>query len=183
MNKMVTKAAPLETFQVVADRLFVTGEPGTAVGNKNARIARRLIWFCRMANLPPETTPASVGTMMKFFDANRPATFNLSPGTYAVYRSEMLSVLKPEPVQKGRYILQMQGVYREVHDLTVKSDLPEQFRWRCAPLLWYLHDNSILPRDIADDTLIKYYQFNLEVVRVPEDQARRRAQDGAKFIS
>lgn len=183
MNKRVTADVPLETFQAVANRLTVTWAAGTAEAIKGARLARRLIWLCKQANWVPETTPASIQAVTSFFDANRPATFDLTAGTYAVYRSEVLSVLKPEPVRKGRYILQMHGIYREIHDLTVISELPAALRWRCSPFLWFLHEHEIMPPDITGDTLMEYYQFNLDVEQLSEDRARRRAKDAATYIS
>ncbi|MCL1629476.1 site-specific integrase [Roseibaca sp. V10] len=182
MNKRVV-TTQTETYQAVADRLTTAWPAGTPEAKKGARIARRILWVCRQANWVPETTVASHQAVTKFFDTHTPATFGVTPGTYAVYRSEVLSVLKPQPVRKGRYILQMTGVYREVHDRTVDSGMPEAFRWRCSPLLWYLHDHGIAPPDISVDTLMEYYQFSLDVEQLAEERARRRAQDAAKYIS
>lgn len=183
MNERAAAHAPCETYQAVATRLTGAGSPGSSEARKGARIARRILWMCRQANWAPETTSASPQEVRRFFDANRPTTFGLTPGSYAVYRSEILSVLKPDPVRKGRYILQMHGVYREVHDLTVEADLPAQFRWRCSPLLWYLAERSIMPPDITADTLMDYYRFSLNIEQLPEERARRRAQDAARYIS
>ena len=182
MNKRVV-ATPQETYQALANRLTTAWSEGTPEAKKGARIARRILWVCRQANWVPETTVASHQAVTKFFDTHTPATFGVTPGTYAVYRSEALSVLKPEPVRKGRYILQMTGVYREVHDRTVDSGMPPQFRWRCSPLLWYLHDRALAPPDITDNTLMEYYRFSLDVEQLPEDRARRQAKDAARYIS
>lgn len=172
-----------ETFQAIANRLNATGIKGSVEARKNARIARRILWLCRKAGWAPETTPASHQQVRDYFDANRPVTFRLTSGSYAVYRSEILSVLKPPPVRKGRYILQMEGIYREVHDLTVKSDMPAAFRWRCSPLLWYLHERGIMPPDITEGTVMAFYKFSRDVEQLAEDRARRRALDGARYIS
>lgn len=182
MNKRVV-ATSQETYQAVADRLTTAWPKESPEAQKGARIARRLLWTCRQANWVPETTVASRQAVTEFFDRNTPATFGVTPGTYAVYRSEALSVLKPDPVRKRRYILQMEGVYREVHDRTVDSEMPEAFRWRCSPLLWYLHERRIAPPDITVDTLMEYYRFSLDVEELAEERARRRAQDAAKYIS
>jgi integrase len=182
MNKRVV-ATPQETYQVLANRLTAAWPKGTPEAKKDARIARRLLQVCRQANWPPETTVASRQAVTTFFDKNTPATFGVTPGTYAVYRSEALSVLKPDPVRKRRYILQMEGVYREVHDRTVDSEMPEAFRWRCSPLLWYLHDRALAPPDITDNTLMEYYLFSLDVEQLPEERARRQAKDAARYIS
>jgi integrase len=133
--------------------------------------------------VPDPAAPKVNQAVTTFFDMNTPATFGVTPGTYAVYRSEALSVLKPDPVRKGRYILQMTGVYREVHDRTVDSGMPPQFRWRCSPLLWYLHDRALAPPDITDNTLMEYYLFSLNVEQLPEERARRQAKDAARYIS
>ncbi len=182
MNKRVV-ATSQETYQAVANRLTTAWSEGTPEAKKGARIARRLFWMCRQANWAPETTVASRQAVTTFFDTHTPATFGVTPGTYAVYRSEVLSVLKPDPVRKRRYILQMEGVYREVHDRTVDSEMPEAFRWRCSPLLWYLHERAIAPPDITVDTLMQYYQFSLDVEQLPEERARRQAKDAARYIS
>lgn len=182
MNKRVV-ATSQETYQAVADRLTTAWPEGTPEAKKGARIARRLLWMCRQANWVPETTVASHQAVTEFFDRNTPATFGVTPGTYAVYRSEVLSVLKPDPVRKRRYILQMEGVYREVHDRTVDSEMPEAFRWRCSPLLWYLHDRALAPPDITVDTLREYYRFSLDVEQLAEERARQRAKDAARYIS
>ena len=182
MNEHVA-VTQTETYQAVADRLTTTWPEGTPEVKKGARIARRLLWICRQANWVPETAVASHQAVTEFFDRNTPATFGVTPGTYAVYRSEALSVLKPDPVRKGRYILQMTGVYREVHDRTVDSGMPPQFRWRCSPLLWYLHDRALAPPDITDNTLMEYYLFSLDVEQLPEERARRQAKDAARYIS
>jgi hypothetical protein len=182
MSKRVV-ATPQETYQALANRLTTAWPEGTPEARKDARIARRLLWVCRQANWPPETTVASHQAVTNFFDTNTPATFGVTPGTYAVYRSEALSVLKPAPVRKRRYILQMDGAYREIHDRTVDSGMPEAFRWRCSPLLWYLHDRALAPPDITNDTLMEYYLFSLDVKQLPEEHARRRAKDAARYIS
>ncbi|MEM5545033.1 site-specific integrase [Sulfitobacter sp. AS92] len=183
MNKRVTVAASPETYQAIADRLNVSWTKGSPEARKGARIARRLIWMCRQANWTPETTVASPQEVSKFFDANKPATFGVTVGTYGVYRSEILSVLRADPVRKGRYILQMKGIYRDVHDRTVRSGVPQEFRWRCSPLLWYLHDHDVAPSDINTDTLTAYYQFCCNIEQLGEERARRRAQDAGKYIS
>ncbi len=182
MNKRVVVTST-ETYQAVANRLTTAWPKGSSEAKKGARIARRLLWVCRQANWVPETTATSHQAVTKFFDTNTPATFGVTPGTYAVYRSEVLSVLKPDPVRKRRYILQMDGVYREIHDRTVNSGMPEAFRWRCSPLLWYLRERVIDPPDITVDTLMEYYRFSLDVEQLAEERARRRAQDAAKYIS
>lgn len=174
---------PEETYQAVANRLTTAWPSGKPEAKKGARIARRIFWLCRQANWVPETTVASHQAVTQFFDRNTPATFGVTPGTYAVYRSEVLSVLKPERVRKRRYILQMEGIYREVHDWTTASGMPEAFRWRCSPLLWYLHDQGIRPQDITTTTLQAYYRFSREVEELSEERARRRALDAAKYIS
>lgn len=183
MTKHSPAKAGAETYQDVVERLETAWPKGSPEAKKAARISRRLRWLCRQANWPPETTEASLQGARAFFDANQAATFGVTPATYAVYRSEILSVLKPEPVRKGRYILQMTGPYREVHDLTVKAELPPAVRWRSAPFLWFLHDRDILPSDITTETLLAYYRFCLEVEVLPQPRARRRAQDAAQYIS
>ena len=182
MNKRVV-ATSQETYQAVADRLTTVWPEGTPEAKKGARIARRLLQVCREAGWVPETTVASHHAVTTFFDKNTPATLGVTPGTYTVYRSEALSVLKPEPVRKGRYILQMDGVYRKVHDRTVDAEMPEAFRWRCSPLLWYLHERAIRPQDITTTTLQAYYQFCLDVEQLAEERARQRAKDAARYIS
>ncbi|UOA16972.1 site-specific integrase [Sulfitobacter dubius] len=179
----MSKPLTAETYQALASRLKTAWPEGSAEGMKATRIARRILWMCRQAGWAPETSMASHQEAGAFFDTNRPATFKVTSGTYAVYRSEILSVLKPEPVRKGRYILQMDGVYREVHDLTVKAGLPPAVRWRCSPLLWYLHERAVVPSEITSDTLMEYHRFCLDVEQLPDDRARRRAQDAAKYIS
>lgn len=183
MAKHSPAKAAVETYQDVVERLKRAWSEGSPEAKKAARIARRLHWLCRLANWPPETTSASLQAARAFFDANQAASFGVTPATYTVYRSEILSALRPEPVRKGRYILQMTGPYRAVHDLTVKAELPPAFRWRSTPFLWYLHDHGICPSGITSETLTDYYRFCLEVELLPEDRARRRAQDAGQYIS
>jgi len=182
MNERVV-VTPTETYQAVANRLTTAWPKGSPEAKKGARIARRILWVCRQANWVPETTVTSHQAVTKFFDTHTPATFGVTPGTYAVYRSEVLSVLKPDPVRKGRYILQMTGLYREVHDRTVDSSMPEAFRWRCSPLLWYLHEHGIRPQEITTTTLEAFYRFSLDVEQLVEERARRRAKDAARYVS
>ena len=183
MSEPQGKAGVGKTYQAIADKLLETEPRDSPEAKKDARVARRLLWLCHMANWPSETTMASRHAVTAFFDENRPATFGLTKGSYAVYRSEILSVLKPDPVRKHRYILQMTGIWREVHDLTVQADLPPAFRWRCSPLLWFLDERDISPAEVTPEILMDFYRFSLTTEMLEEDRARRRALDAAKYIT
>lgn len=181
MTKHAPNEAPL-TYQVMADTLLEIGTVN-AEAKKQARIARRLLWLCHKANWPPETTVASLHAATAFFDQNRPTTFGLTKGSYAVYRSEVLSVLKPDPVRKGRYILTMSGIWRDIYDLTVLADLPPAFRWRCSPLLWFLDERKIAPSDVTEEVLMQFYTFSMDVEKLGEHRARSRVKDGARYMT
>lgn len=182
MDEPTNKSAMHYTYKAIAGRLLGSESSGVEA-RKQARVARRLLWLCHVANWPPETTVASRHAVTAFFNENRPATFGLSKGSYAVYRSEILSVLKPDPVRKRRYILNMSGVWRDVHDLTVLADLPPAFRWRCSPLLWFFDERKIAPGEVTEVILMDFYRFSVDVEKLEEHRARRRVKDAARYIN
>lgn len=185
MAECAVPKSSTETYQDLVERLNAADPPGSAQAKKSARIARRVVWMCRQASWAPETTKASYPAARQFFATHTPAAFGVTAGTYAVYRSEVLSVLKPAAAPKRRYILMMTGVYRQVYDLTAQADadLPQAFRWRSSQFLWYLHDLEIPPSSITSDTLIGYYEFCRDVQMLEEGAARDRARNAATYVS
>lgn len=178
----VTK--PRETYQSIVSRLQAAADEGGEGSRSNTRIARRILWLCRQANWPPETTAASRRDVIDFFERNRPATFGLQPGSYAVYKSEILSQIKSDQTIRRQHIAQMSGVYREIYDRTLDcSSIPQSLRWRCTAFLRYLSRRDIHPSSVSDETVMAYYRFNLEVAEVSEMHARTRAKAAAKYIS
>ena len=127
-------------------------------------LASRLSWMCRNAGWAPELRPVCKQDVIDFFDRNEPARFGLSGGSYATYRSTLVKAAgRSQPRQRSRRIDDIAGRCKEVHEAIRSSDLPRSAVYASGAFLLFLHDQSIAPENITQDTLAAYYNHRVEV--------------------
>ena len=140
-----------------ADMIKAAQESGNGI------LTSRLRWLCRNAEWAPELRPVCKQDVIDFFDRNKPARFGLSAGSYATYRSMLVtSIGSSEPRQRKRRIDDISGRYRQVHEAIRSSDLPRSALYASGAFLLFLHDQGIAPADIAKETLAAYYNHRVE---------------------
>ena len=129
---------------------------------KNGLVSK-LRWLCRNAGWAPELKQVCKQDVIDFFDNNEPARFNLSPKSYATYRSALVrAVGLKQPRHRKRSINDIAGPYHEAYEAIQSSDLPCSTRYSCGPFLVFLHDKKIAPGDVTTATLSAYYNYRVE---------------------
>ncbi|KKL97927.1 hypothetical protein LCGC14_1829520 [marine sediment metagenome] len=99
-------------------------------------IVSKLRWLCRHAGWAPELKQVCKQDVIDFFDSNEPARFDLSPGSYATYRSALVrAVGLNQPRERKRSINDIAGHYQEVYKAIQAGDLPNSAKYACGPFL------------------------------------------------
>jgi len=134
-----------------------------ACGQGKSGIVSKLRWLCRHAGWAPELKQVCKQDVIDFFDSNEPARFDLSPGSYATYRSALVRAVRlNQPRERKRSINDIAGHYQEVYKAVQEGDLPNSAKYACGPFLVFLHDQEIAPGEITSATLSAYYNHRVE---------------------
>lgn len=132
------------------------------------RRIRRLRWLLRKAGWVAEAELVDRRKVVDFFARHRPATFDLTPGSYSTYKSEVLDLLPRAAAPRPRSVSDIGGMYGEVRAAIRDSDLPKDLKNISGTFLVFLHDEGIAPGDIARDTLQAYFESRLARSGKPE---------------
>ncbi len=137
------------------------------------RAARRITWLMKVTGWVPSTEKVCRRAVVEFLERHNGAAFNLSPGSYATYKSECLAVVTPVAArQRPRGVADLVGRYEEIDRALKDSDLPD---WRLLPVgtfLLYLQDHAITPENVTTETLSAYYADRL--ARSPKSEQKCR---------
>ncbi|PHP29604.1 tyrosine-type recombinase/integrase [Limimaricola cinnabarinus] len=122
----------------------------------------RLRWLCRNAGWAPELKIVCKQDVIQFFDANEPAAFNLSPGSYATYRCQLVAAAgRGTPRARKRKITDIGGVHAALYAAIQGSTLSNSMKYASGAFLLYLHDREIPFSSVCDETLAQYYKHRV----------------------
>ncbi|SFQ10600.1 site-specific integrase [Tranquillimonas alkanivorans] len=171
-----------ETYAELMRRIGETAPPDAAV--KARRLQTRLGWLCRKAGWFPEIEPVDRQKVLKFFADNEAATFGLSAGSYATYKSEALDAIDVAcPAARPLDVRDIDGDYAAIHARIRDSDLPRDLKNASGAFLTWLHDSGIAPAEITTDTLEAYYHHRLARGRKTEETCRKHVKRMATLLS
>jgi transcriptional regulator with XRE-family HTH domain len=134
----------------------------TAASNKG--LVSKLRWICKKADWTPQTKPVCKQDVIDFFGRNSAGAFDLSPGSYSTYKSDILAALRGTARnQRKRGIADIGGVYREIHDRVCDSEISYSLRLKGGSFWVYLDGANIAPEQISDQTIADYFNHRVEV--------------------
>ncbi|WP_306752389.1 site-specific integrase [Paracoccus actinidiae] len=146
-------------------------------------LCSRLRWLCRQAGWAAEMTPLCKQDIIDFFDAHKPARYGLSDSSYSTYRSTLIKAVGGgEARDRARRIDDIDGPYREIHQLIMASDLPMSARLLSGSFILYLHDMEIMPQEITSMTLGDYYRHRLDTSSKSEAKCERHVREIAALL-
>ncbi|SHF20479.1 Phage integrase family protein [Ruegeria intermedia] len=152
-----------------------------SVGNKT--LASRLTWLCRNAGWVPELKAVCKQEVIDFFDHHTPASFGLTKGSMATYRSMLLKAAGTgQSRQRKQRIDDIGGIYKDVHVAIRNSDLPVSTRLASGSFLLFLHDQNIQPSEISTETLADYYRHRTEISPKGEKQCEKHVREIATLL-
>lgn len=152
-----------------------------SVGDKT--LASRLKWLCRKAGWVPELKVVCKQDVIDFLDRHTPASFGLTKGSMATYRSMLLKAAGiGQSRQRKRRIDDIGGIYKDVHDAIRNSDLPVSARLASGSFLLFLHDENIGPGEISTETLADYYRHRIEISAKGEKQCEKHVREIATLL-
>lgn len=127
------------------------------------RAASKLRWLLRAAGWVAETRRVDRAEAIAFFAAHRPASFGLSKGSYATYKTAVLSAIgEGRRRSRARDVRDIDGPYAEIQArVRASTALPADLRHSGGPLLTYLHDQGVAPDRITTEVLEAYHRHRL----------------------
>lgn len=153
------------------------------VAGKNT-LSSRLRWICRNAGWAPELKVVCKQDVIDFFDRHTPASFNLTKGSMATYRSMLVAAASSgQSRRRTRRIDDIGGVYKEAHEAIRESDLPHSARLISGSFLVFLHDEGIQPSEVTTETLAWYYRHRVRVSAKGETQCEKHVRQIASLLS
>ncbi|NKX48841.1 site-specific integrase [Rhodobacteraceae bacterium R_SAG8] len=162
--------APIRTQPTYADLIsvletMVFAEGSTAEKQRLARLVRRVRWLLRKTNWVAQTKIVDRANIIQFFRASRPATFDLSPGSFANYKSDLLRALDITQVRaRKRGVSDISGPHAEIHRMIREAeDLPLDLKNIAGSFLVFLHDNEIAFGAVTTQVLQAYYEHRLAI--------------------
>lgn len=148
-----------------------------------ARKARRVRWLMRKTGWIAQTRIVCRREVIEFFEAHNASTFNLSKGSYATYKSEVIAaVTKGATRQRPRTITDIGGIHGDFHRALKDSDLPGWQVGLVGSFLVFLHDRDIAPPDVDRDTLGEYFAHRLTASTKSEEKCRQHVKEIASFL-
>ncbi|WP_424940103.1 tyrosine-type recombinase/integrase [Aliiroseovarius sp. S253] len=146
-------------------------------------LSSRLGWLCRNAGWVPELKVVCKQDVIDFFDHHTPASFNLTKGSMATYRSMLVGAASSgQSRRRNRRIDDIGGVYKEVHEAIRESDLPESARLISGSFLLFLNDEGIQPSEVTTETLAGYYRHRVRVSAKGEAQCEKHVREIASLL-
>ncbi|EYD71423.1 site-specific integrase [Limimaricola hongkongensis] len=138
---------------------------------ENGGLVSKLRWLCRNAGWSPELQSVCKQDVIDFFDRHTAASFNLSAGSYATYRSALIKAVGDmQPRTRGRRIDDIGGIYADVHQAITSGSFPESVRLASGSFLLFLHDEDVAPGEITTETFAAY--FNHRVANSAKSEAK-----------
>jgi len=148
-------ATPRKTY---ADLITTAQKDGDSGG------VSKLKWLCKQARWVPELQYVCKQDVIDFFDKHNAASFDLSQGSLATYRSNLVRIISgSQSRNRGRRIDDIDGLYSKVHSAIKGSDLPKNQALISGSFLLFLNDNFISPSDVTTETLAEYYNHRVKV--------------------
>lgn len=139
-----------ETWAQITERLI-------AADPQDPRISR-IKWLMRNTGWVGVSKVANRNDVVKFFSTNVPATFDLSPSSYASYRSAILSCLLPQAARK-RGIRDVIGPLRELYDAIGADEASRSYHIISGSFFAWMDEQNISPCELNADALIEYYKY------------------------
>lgn len=180
----LTSATGVDLFEYSASvRVTYADLIASARKRVDSGLASKLKWLCRHAEWAPEMKAICKQDVIDFFDGHTAASFSLSPGSFATYRSALVKAVEgSQPRQRGRRIDDIGGVYREVHDAISDSRIPKSARLAAGSFLLFLHDRQVAPSQVTTETLAAYYTHRVAVSPKSEAQCEKHVREIAGLL-
>ncbi len=160
--------APIRTQPTYADLISVletmaSAEDSTAEKQRLARLIRRIKWLLGKTNWVAQTKIVDRANIIQFFRTSRPATFNLSPGSFSNYKSDLLRALDITQVKaRKRGVSDISGPHAEIYEMIREAeDLPLDLKNIAGSFLVFLHDSEIAFGEVTTPVLQAYYEHRL----------------------
>jgi integrase len=139
-----------ETWAQITERLI-------AVDHKDPRISR-IKWLLRNTGWVGVSKTASRKEVVKFFSSHVPATFDLSPASYASYKSNILSCLPPK-VGRKRGIRDLTGPLRQLYDALGQDEASKDYHLLSGSFFAWMDEHKLSPCELNADALVTYYGY------------------------
>lgn len=150
---------------------------------EDSGLVSKLRWLCRNAGWTPELQPVCKQDVIDFFDRHTAASFNLSAGSYATYRSALIKAVGGmQPRTRDRRIDDIGGIYAEVHQAITSGDFPKSVRLAAGSFLLFLHDEGVAPDEITTETLAAYFNHRVASSSKSETKCEKHVREMASLM-
>lgn len=177
---------PLETARTYAELMadLLAVQPGDPTHSKSRRLARRVSWLMKQAGWVAETKQVNRQEIVAFFEDSHPATVGVSKGSFATYKSELLSVVDESAGRKRkRGIADVDGLYKEIHETIRNRDFPLYQKNGSGSFFVFLYEQGIEPGDITTDVFQRYYEHRQEHSVKDDAKCRRQTKEMATLLA
>lgn len=150
-----------------------------------ARKARsRLLWLMRQAGWVAEIKAACRQEVVDFFARTTPAAVGLSAGSFATYKSDILTALDGTKTRaRTRSIRDVGGVHAALFDRIKTAELADELKWVAGSFLLYLHDVGIPPERVTTATLQDYYTHRVQTSGRNDAACRKHVRRVARLMT
>jgi len=148
--------------RLIKDLSLPTGDE--KADRRNRVLISRLKAFLEAAGWVAETEIVDRRRAIEKLSGWSAATLGISEGSFNTYKSDILAAIS---CHAGRNrpagIRDVSGVYRDIHDLLVDLDYPDDLKLISGTFFRFLHERAIAPRDVVTEVLNEYYLHRLAV--------------------
>lgn len=180
----LSDATGLDLFDCAAStRLSYADLIASALEKEDSGLVSKLRWLCRNTGWTPELQSICKQDLIDFFDRHTAASFNLSAGSYATYRSALIKAVGDmQPRTRGRRIDDIGGIYAEVHQAISNGNFPKSVRLAAGSFLLFLHDEGVTPPQVTSETLSAYFNHRVASSAKSEAKCEKHVREMASLM-
>ena len=153
---------------------------------RTRREINRVKWLLRVTGWVGQTRNVCRAEVIDFFGASEAATFEISPGSYANYKSDILNAIADGGTRcRRRGVVDIGGVCAQVHKLIVapESALKDDLKFIAGSFLVFLHDTGTCFSDITSDILEDYYLHRVNSSATTEEGCQKHVKRIANLVT